>query len=420
MILLRLEDRKPLKTGRKPTDKEVKSGKKPDDVTWSAWLEAGGGYGKGKKPSFSKKKHDEPPKKDKSYSQMVFFNKKAAEKHTEPGKEVEKAIKRWAETRPYLDKHNFMHVLSASLKKGKARKVDAWLNEAPGNWSHLKKLGLYHFIEKPPPKPPKQLSPDELKLKEMLKAVHAKEPIKRDAAGGLVVKDWNTEHPLDVLVLVAQTHKKWGGYWVLPKGGVDPGETLHQGAQREVWEEAGVRAKVAVDKPFTQPGWTGSQPNYDVPRVVEILEKAHPKEKAFIAKMKPTLEKLSFKFSNTNHYYLMNWVSGEPLSRPDPHQEMQKAEWVTLREALKMGGRIKSVAKALMPLIERAWTKATGKPLPPKEPRPPKPAPETKSWSWTPSSKQSSKPASEPFATGKSLADMIAAMNKGVSWSDLW
>jgi len=174
--------------------------------------------------------------------------------------------------------------------------------------------------------------------------------------------------------VVAQTHQKWGGYWILPKGGVDPGESLHQGASREVKEESGVKARVIVDKPYSKKGWSGSQADYDVPRVLEILEKAYPKDKAFIQSMKPTLKKLPFRFSNTNHYYLMQYVSGRPFSKPDPHQEVQKAKWVTLREALKMGGRIKEVCKALMPQVERQWSKETGLPVPPKEPRPePKP-----------------------------------------------
>lgn len=34
------------------------------------------------------------------------------------------------------------------------------------------------------------------------------------------------------------------GFWVFPKGHVEPGETLEEAAVREVWEETGVRAEV--------------------------------------------------------------------------------------------------------------------------------------------------------------------------------
>jgi len=395
--------RRPLKTGKVEITKKMLKGAKPSGVLWADWF-AAGGTSKPGQTAKPKKLTGQSPQidKPKSYSPMAHFNQKALEKHTEPSDEVKKEIQEWYSTRSYVSSSNWIHNLKGSVKKGKVPKVESYTKEAPGNWKHLKRLGLYHFVdkrkssEKPkqwwevgvasgskPSWSSKPRTPEQIKLDEMLKAVRKHEPIKRDAAGGLVIQDWHSEHPLDLQVLVAQTHKKWGGYWVLPKGGVDKGESLHQGAEREVREEAGVKAKVAVDRPFSSPGWSGSQADYDVERVVELLEKQFPKEKKFIESQLAALKKIPFKFSNTNHYYVMNWVSGKPLSRPDPHQEMQKAEWVTLREARKMGGRIKTVADKLMPIVERLWEKANGKPVPPKQervrtPRGPKETPAAK------------------------------------------
>jgi 8-oxo-dGTP pyrophosphatase MutT (NUDIX family) len=56
----------------------------------------------------------------------------------------------------------------------------------------------------------------------------------RTSAGGIVVRSENGRW----LVALVRGEGDGEGY-VLPKGGVDKGETLEQAARREIWEEAG-------------------------------------------------------------------------------------------------------------------------------------------------------------------------------------
>jgi len=47
------------------------------------------------------------------------------------------------------------------------------------------------------------------------------------------------------------------GYWVFPKGHLDPGESLEQAALREVVEETGIRAQVVI--PLSPTRYTNPQ-----------------------------------------------------------------------------------------------------------------------------------------------------------------
>jgi 8-oxo-dGTP pyrophosphatase MutT (NUDIX family) len=58
-------------------------------------------------------------------------------------------------------------------------------------------------------------------------------------AGGIVFR-YVGDNPCYLVV----TAKKNPNHWVLPKGHIDPGETLAEAALREVQEETGVRARI--------------------------------------------------------------------------------------------------------------------------------------------------------------------------------
>jgi 8-oxo-dGTP diphosphatase len=60
------------------------------------------------------------------------------------------------------------------------------------------------------------------------------------AAGGLLVRDVGGGRRLAVI------HRARHGDWTLPKGKVDPGETLQQAALREVLEETGWPARLTA------------------------------------------------------------------------------------------------------------------------------------------------------------------------------
>lgn len=59
-------------------------------------------------------------------------------------------------------------------------------------------------------------------------------------------------------ILMVQHQDAEGLFWILPGGGVKPGETLEQAAVREVWEEAGARCRI-VRRLTLPPGVTGMQ-----------------------------------------------------------------------------------------------------------------------------------------------------------------
>ncbi|MBR6890368.1 MAG: NUDIX domain-containing protein [Clostridia bacterium] len=61
--------------------------------------------------------------------------------------------------------------------------------------------------------------------------------IRREKSCGAVVY---TDTAEGVQYLLIQSHK---GFWAFPKGHVESGETEHDTAAREVWEETGVRVR---------------------------------------------------------------------------------------------------------------------------------------------------------------------------------
>jgi 8-oxo-dGTP pyrophosphatase MutT (NUDIX family) len=63
-------------------------------------------------------------------------------------------------------------------------------------------------------------------------------------AGGVVIKDHK----------VVSLRRK-NGVWLMPKGHVEPGETLEEAAVREVWEETGLKARVIAPLGETEYGF---------------------------------------------------------------------------------------------------------------------------------------------------------------------
>ena len=64
-------------------------------------------------------------------------------------------------------------------------------------------------------------------------------------AGGVVIKDHK----------VVSLRRK-NGVWLMPKGHVDPGETLEEAAVREVWEETGLEARIGAPLGETEYGFS--------------------------------------------------------------------------------------------------------------------------------------------------------------------
>lgn len=197
----------------------------------------------------------------------------------------------------------------------------------------------------------KPWTPDQKKLRELVDPIR-KKPIKRQAAGGVVVRDFNVGSVDDMQILVAKTHPKWGGYWVIPKGGADIGEKIDDTAAREVREETGVEAKVVDDQPFSKTSVFADAGKYDLALIVKTLKDTYPEHAEFIESMKDDLAKMSFTWENKSDYFVMQHVSGEPMSEPDDNEEMSFATWMTVRDALKLPSKVAEVVAALKPRLE--------------------------------------------------------------------
>ena len=208
-------------------------------------------------------------------------------------------------------------------------------------------------IEKPP------RTPEEEKMHKLVKALGNK-PIPRTAAGGAVFKNFDAPSVDDLQVLIAQAHKKYGGYWMLPKGGADLGEHIHDTASREVEEETGVKGKVIpTHEPHIETKTFGDRAKYDLPLATKTLKDANPLEHDFIDANQEALKKEYFTWENKAHYFLMQHTGGEPISSPDEHQEVEQAKFVSLSEAMKVP-RIAASLQHLMPAIQKQWAVASG------------------------------------------------------------
>jgi len=210
----------------------------------------------------------------------------------------------------------------------------------------------------PEKKEKKEYTPEQKKLYDMLKPLR-KTPLKRQAAGGIVVKDFNVASIEDMEILVAKTHPKWGSYWVIPKGGADIGENIHDTASREVREETGVEARVVDDEPWSRKSVFGDSGKYDLPLILKTLKDTYPEEAEFIDSMADDIKKMSFTWENTSNYFVMQHVSGKPMDKPDSNEEMSFATFMPIKEALKIS-RVGEVIQNLLPRLQHVWQKQKG------------------------------------------------------------
>lgn len=80
-------------------------------------------------------------------------------------------------------------------------------------------------------------------------------PTHQIATGSVVINDKN-----ELLVIVERAHAKtMPNFFKLPGGAVDPGERLEEAAEREVWEETGVKARFEQLTMFRH--WVNYRPN---------------------------------------------------------------------------------------------------------------------------------------------------------------
>ena len=248
-----------------------------------------------------------------------------------------------------------------ALFKGFASQGDDWGSSdqsTMADWGSSKGGGSSGWYSKAPSSfkplpPPKPLTPEQKKLHGLVDPIR-KNPLKRQAAGGIVVKDFSAPSIEDVEILVAKTHQKWGGYWVIPKGGADIDEKIHDTASREVREETGVEAKVVDDTPWSRSSTFGDSGKYDLPLILKTLKDAHPTESEFIDSMTDELKSMSFTWENHSSYFVMQHTGGEPMSEPDENEEMAFATWMPIWEAIKLP-RVGEVVENLLPTIERLW-----------------------------------------------------------------
>ena len=123
------------------------------------------------------------------------------------------------------------------------------------------------------------------------------ETVHQHSAGGVAYR--NAGNALE-LAIIRTTEE---GRWQLPKGIVDPGETVEQAALREVHEEAGITCELLEAIDTIEYWFVGS---YDGPK-----KRYH--------------KKVSF--------FLMKYLSGDVA---DHDHEVTEARWVPFEDALRM------------------------------------------------------------------------------------
>lgn len=114
------------------------------------------------------------------------------------------------------------------------------------------------------------------------------------AAGGIVIRYSSAGQEPDILMILRN------GYWDLPKGKLEPRESIAMCAVREVAEEVGVSLPSIIKKVGTT--------YHEYPEKGKMMGK-------------------------TTHWYSMLLIKGEAFT-PEEKEGIEKVEWVPLDEAI--------------------------------------------------------------------------------------
>jgi len=160
---------------------------------------------------------------------------------------------------------------------------------------------------------------------------------KRISSGGVVYRINAGRVPCEAIEVVLISHLTQKGLcvWCLPKGTVEPGESLEQTALREVREETGITAR--------------------------ILEKLGEIHYEFYSKYDKAL------LFKTVHFYLLAYISGNEQDHDD---EVDEARWFPIHAAetyLTHANELAMLQKAIYSLNEIGVLPPTSLPQPPSQ-----------------------------------------------------
>jgi 8-oxo-(d)GTP phosphatase len=177
-------------------------------------------------------------------------------------------------------------------------------------------------------------------------------PAKPTLAGGAVV---TRPHPLrgvEVLII----HRKRYDDWTLPKGKVDPGETLPECAVREVLEETGVtiRLGVPLDSIRYEAGKSGPKKvDYWGGIVLSAVSRA-PDDEVDMVSWLPARAALA-RLSYAHDHFLVQQYLDQPATTPlvlvRHAKAMDRKDWTRKDTLRPLNSRGRRQAKLLVPML---------------------------------------------------------------------